>query len=155
MTTSMIDLPQTVLPTEEDAVIARECCRRLSLIPEGLDAAQFQIQPTAAPDAATTIPASALRLLKGILLQMANGNAVTLIPVDSELSIAEAADVLNVSRHFLVERIEQGDIPFRTAGNKQLISYRDVLAFKERTDRSSEQALNELCEQAQELGMGY
>lgn len=56
MTTSMIDLPQTVLPTEEDAVIARECCRRLSLIPEGLDAAQFQIQPTAAPDAATTSP---------------------------------------------------------------------------------------------------
>lgn len=86
---------------------------------------------------------------------MANGNAVTLIPVDSELSIAEAADILNVSRQFLVERIEQGVIPFRTAGNKRLISYRDVLAFKERTDRSSDQALDELCEQAQELGMGY
>lgn len=57
------------------------------------------------------IPAAVLELLQRILVQIAQGNAVTLVPVHAELTTRQAADLLNVSQPFLIERLEQGEGP--------------------------------------------
>ena len=105
--------------------------------------------------AGVSIPTSALRLLLDVLTEIGQGNAVSIIPIHAELTTQEAADVLNVSRPFLVQLLEKGDIPFHKIGTHRRVRYQDVIAYKERIDAERRKALDELAAQAQELGMGY
>ncbi|NLU20258.1 MAG: helix-turn-helix domain-containing protein [Phycisphaerae bacterium] len=144
-----------ITPTEQDTAIAKESSRKLSRLLGS--APEFHVQPMETGESGETIvlPGSAVRLLVEILTQMAQGNAVTLIPIHAELTTQQAADLLNVSRPFLVKLLEEGKIPFRKVGKHRRVRFSDVLAFKERTDAERRAALERLVAEGQELGMGY
>ncbi len=101
------------------------------------------------------IPFSAIRMLVDILTQMAEGNAITLIPIHAELTTQEAANFLNISRPYLIKILEEHKIPYHKVGTHRRIRFEDLLKFKEKMYRESQMALDELVEQAQELDMGY
>lgn len=101
------------------------------------------------------LPTSALRLLVDILAELADGNAVKVVPIHAELTTQEAADLLNVSRPHLVKLLEEGALPFHKTGKHRRVRFADLMQFKAERDRSSEQAMEELVRQAQELNMGY
>lgn len=101
------------------------------------------------------LPASALELLKNILVQMAQGNAVTLVSVHAELTTQQAAEILNMSRPFLVKLLEKGEMPFTKKGTHRRILFSDVQAYKQQIDSERMKALDALTAQAQELDMGY
>jgi len=146
---------ETVAPTEADALLARESSRRLAARLPKQPAVRIQFLEDGEPAETVAVPASALRFLLHVLTEMAQGNAVTLIPVHAELTTQQAADLLNVSRPFLVALLETGQIPYRKVGTHRRILSRDVMMYKQRTDAARLQALNELQAQAQELNMGY
>ncbi|MGD9583500.1 MAG: helix-turn-helix domain-containing protein [Lysobacterales bacterium] len=101
------------------------------------------------------LPASALRLLVDILAELAGGNAVKVVPIHAELTTQEAADLLKVSRPHLVKLLEDGVLPFHRTGKHRRVRFADLMLYKGRRDRASEQAMTELAKQAQELRMGY
>lgn len=145
-----------VAPTEEDTTLAQASSRALaSYVQDKTTDHTLTVVLHSGKSETVTIPASAFRLLVDILAQMALGNAVTLIPVKKELTTQEAADILNVSRPYLVDLLESGEIPFRKVGTRRRVRYQDLMDYKNRIDAKRMQTLEELAAQAQELNMGY
>lgn len=102
-----------------------------------------------------TLPTSVLPQLAEILNHLAKGEGVKIVPIKSELTTSEAATILNVSRPYLVELLESGEIPFRKVGVRRRILSQDLIAYKEKIDNQRKKTLKELTAQAQDLNMGY
>ncbi|NWK78952.1 helix-turn-helix domain-containing protein [Aquitalea sp. LB_tupeE] len=146
----------TGLPSEAEATLAKESGRQLSLYLSSKEDAQLiRVIDQAGEHEAVQIPTAAYRLLIDILAQMAQGNSVSLIPVHAELTTQEAADMLNVSRPYLVKLLDAGDIPFHKVGTHRRVRYQDLVQYKNRNYTDRLKALEELSAQAQELNMGY
>ncbi len=144
------------LPTAQDIVLARESGRVLStMLLTRADTQQIDFHDDQGSVRPVRIPTSALRLLLEVLTEIGQGNAVSISPIHAELTTQEAADVLNVSRPFLVQLLEKGDIPFHKTGTHRRVRYQDVMDYKNSIDDERRKALAELAAQAQELDMGY
>ena len=90
------------------------------------------------------LPPSLGFLLLDLFAHVARGQMVTFVPYGAELTTQEAADVLNVSRPFLIKLLEQEKIPFHKVGSHRRISMTDVLKYKEQRDKSRSNALDKL-----------
>lgn len=99
------------------------------------------------------LPESLFRVLRQIVYYLAHGRAVSVVPLNKELTTQEAADILNVSRPFLVKLLEQGDIPFVKTGAHRRIRFSDLMAYKQRRDAERQRALARLTEMSQEMGL--
>jgi excisionase family DNA binding protein len=107
------------------------------------------------PDgAATSIPESIFYVLERVAEVMARGDAITVVPVGKEVTTQQAADLLNVSRQYLVRLLDEGRIPFRKTGKHRRVRVEDVLAFKDQRDKDRRAGLRELSRLTQEFG-GY
>lgn len=150
-----------ISPTPADTKLAQESSRQLSKFldkyPMGSNLPDFRlcIQADHDLEEVVVIPSSALRLLTDILTQMACGNTITVMPANAELTTQQAANVLNVSRPFLIKLIDNGKILCRKVGTHRRIRFDDLMAYKQEIDQQRMQALEELAREAQELDMGY
>ncbi len=100
------------------------------------------------------VPKSALYLLEQMAQVLARGDAISLVPVHKELTTQQAADILNVSRQYLVRLLDDGRIPFHRAGTHRRIRFDDLKKFKLKRDKERHQNLDELTRLTQEFG-GY
>ena len=141
---------EPVTPTEEESTLARDSSRRLS----GLATRNLRVH-LPDTDEEVTLPASAVQLLVRLLSEMAEGNAVTLIPIHAELTTQQAADFLGVSRPFLVKLLEEGQLAHRKVGTHRRVLFSDLMSYKRKIDKQRQETLSELAAQAQELDMGY
>jgi len=155
-------------PSAADSEIARESSHRLSSLlgalqarGEGVaDVVELRLEGRPVEghleaQQVVALPTSVVRLLARLLAEMAQGNAVSLVPVDAEVSAREAAEVLLVSRPYLIGLLDEGKIPYRRVGTHRRLLLRDVLAYKRRDDEQRRAVLDALVAEAQELDMGY
>ena len=144
---------EPMLPDQEQVDLARDSAAELSKLlasrPE-IPRAHVRLD-----DHDLVLPRHALELLQGLLAQMAQGNAVTIIPTHKELTTQQAADLLNVSRPHLIKLLKDKKLPFVKVGSHRRIRFEDLMRYKAERDQRSQEAMAELAAQAQESDMGY
>lgn len=143
------------IPSSEAAQQAQLALRALGKLKPKKASRTVEVRPVSGPDVAISLPLDAFRVLLEVLGQMANGNAVTIVPVHAELTTQQAAELLNVSRPFLIALLEEKKIPYRRVGTHRRILAQDLLAYRVRDREARKEALRALTEEAEALGLGY
>jgi excisionase family DNA binding protein len=105
-------------------------------------------------EARVDLPASLGFLLLDLLTHVARGQMVTLVPYGAELTTQEAADVLNVSRPFLIKLLQEGEIPFHKVGSHRRVSMTDIMKYKDQRDQRRSDALDRLQRLGEEFDAG-
>lgn len=142
------------LPTDQEVEEAKVSSRTLSKYADA-DRVQLSIKGSNNESDELILPGHALQLLLDVLSEMSRGNAISIMPIHAELSTQEAANILNVSRPFLVGLLENKQIPFHKVGTHRRVFAKDVIEYKQRIDADRVAALDKLAEESQKLGMGY
>ena len=143
-----------LLPSEQESAQARESSRVLSMYARRTESLRVEVSDNDHREV-ISLPAGAVRLLLDLLTEMADGNAVTLMPMHAELTTQQAADILNVSRPYLVKLLDAGAMAHRKVGTHRRVLLSDLIAYKREVDRERTSALDKLTRQAEELDMGY
>ena len=150
-----MDTPtRPTVPSTADAEVARASSERLRAL-LCADRAPSLLVSGAHGREAIELPASIGGVLLEALEGLASGSAVAVVRKDTELTTQRAADLLNVSRPFLVGLLESGAIPFHKVGTHRRVRFDAILHYKNATDAARRRALDELASDAQELDMGY
>jgi excisionase family DNA binding protein len=147
---------ELLIPTAQDVALAEHSSRFLArYLSKQPGDVKLRLVENGRETDVVAIPTSALRLFIRLLIEMAHSHAVALLPMHTELTTQQAADLLNVSRPYLVRLLEEEKIPHRRVGTHRRVQVRDVLAYKARTDADRREALDALAAEAQSLGLGY
>ena len=144
-----------ILPDKQETQLASESSRILASSMKSKKNAPVMHVIVNGKEKTVVVPLSAFKLLVDILTQMAEGNAVTVTAVHSELTTQEAADLLNVSRPYLVGLLENKKIPYRKVGTRRKVLAQDILDYKKNIDAKRMKTLDELAKQSQDLNLGY
>lgn len=141
--------------TERDPIVAPEEERdTIASIEEYLESKRGRSAKLVGPGKdGVPIPSALRRVLVAAARQLAEGNGVSILPVMAEVTTQQAADLLNVSRPFVVGLLDKGEIPFHKVGTHRRIRLKDLLAFKRRRDASRRAIIDRLAAEAQELGI--
>lgn len=146
----------TVFPNARDVAAAAESHRQLiELLSTEKGMQRLEIWDDEQRPHTIEMPALALRQLDQILQEFAVGNAARIVSIRAELTLIEAADLLDVTRLRLVELLDENVIPYTNVGRRRQVKYADVIAYKQRRTADSRQAMDDLSVQAQEFKMGY
>lgn len=142
---------EPIQPTEEVSALAADASRRLFRVIGSSQKETCVVRFESAPDEPVVLPGAAVRLLGALLTELAKGNAVTLMPHHAELTTQAAADLLNVSRPFLIGLLESGQLPHHKVGTHRRVRFSDLMIYKRRRDQESETALSELAALSRDL----
>src|SRR5260370_1544516 len=123
----------SIPPSETEAALAKETSRVLASRLRDDDLMHLRIID--GPSRETVkLPAAAVRLLVRILEKMSLGNAVTVIPVHTELTTQEAANMLNISRPSLIQLLDEGKIEHRPVGTHRRVRLDALMKYKRQAD---------------------
>src|SRR5437867_934893 len=141
MPASFINEPVSILQTEEEQIaelrrVVEEGTAKIG----GPDGRQIEL------------PETVQELLLKILKNLQAGKAVSIVAEHQDLTTQRAANILGVSRPFLVRLLEDGQIPFHMVGTHRRIYLRDLLAYKHRRDSARHEAIDRLAKADLEAG---
>lgn len=91
-------------------------------------------------------------MLRQVLRAIASGRGISLFPHNCELTLQQAANLLNVSPKFLLSLLEAGEIAYIGAGDRLQIRLEDLMVYREKRDKKRANLLDKLIEFSQEAG---
>jgi excisionase family DNA binding protein len=102
----------------------------------------------------TLVPEAVFFVLERVVEVLARGDAITVVPVGKELTTQQAADLLNVSRQYVVRLLDEGKIPHTKTGKHRRLRIEHVLEYQRVRDSERRAKLDELTRLSEDLG-GY
>lgn len=140
------------LPTPETVKLARASTERLARFLDRGEKETVSIQLEGEKEA-ISVPLEAFQKFVFLLNEMSEGNAVTIVPIHAELTTTEAAEILSMSRQYVVELIEKGELPAFKVGTHHRLKTADVLKFRQERKMKRKKTLEELAALSQEMGL--
>jgi len=90
------------------------------------------------------LPDSIYAFLVELIGALQQGKCVYILQNQARLTTAEAASMLGVSRQFLVNLLEAGEVPYHKVGTHRRIYVQDVMKYKGKRDDRRKKTLREL-----------
>jgi excisionase family DNA binding protein len=112
------------------------------------------VSVTSSDGQSVDLPPSLVAVLETAAGMLASGVEVSLLATDTVLSSQQAADILNVSRQYMVRLLDRGDLPSTKIGTHRRVKAADLAAYRQGRDEGRRAFLDELAAQAQASG-GY
>lgn len=100
-----------------------------------------------------TLPASLYGLLKDIVRNLENGRSLVLIPEERQLTTQRAAELLGMSRPYLIRLLDAGEMEYQLVGKHRRVALCDVLAYAKRRSEGRRAALDKMARDAFEAGL--
>ena len=141
-----------ISPNSADAEVAKESSRSLATRLGRNNGSRLEVRDGETGET-LKLPTPAVRALLHVLTEMGQGHSVTVTPVHAELSTQHAADLLNVSRPYLVKLVDDGTIPSRKVGVQRRLLLADVIAYKKAMSAKQLHGMAELTKLSQEMGL--
>lgn len=144
-----------VAPTVPEPIVASEAERpAIARLEALLQERRARLACLVGPnDETIALPESAFRLLEAAIHQLSLDNAVSIVPVHKQLTTQQAADLLNISRPYLIRLLERGELPYEKVGTHRRLKLGEVLAYRRRRARAEVAALDALLLEGEELGL--
>jgi excisionase family DNA binding protein len=118
-------------PTESAITLASQALESIRALGENpSDTITFTILDPPMQETPITIPSGMFQLMVNILQSVSRGEPVTILPHSAELTTQEAADILRVSRPYLVKLLDEGAIPSRKVGIYRRVLLQDLLHYQ-------------------------
>lgn len=147
------DIRPVSIPPEQTAS-ANEALRQVrNYLRAHKDRREITVTVTDGDPEPLTLPREAVELLAGMLAHLGAGRGVSVVPADAELTTQQAADMLNVSRPFLVGLLNAGEIEYRNVGTHRRIKASSLIDYKQQDDRRRLAAADELTQLGQDMGL--
>lgn len=146
---------ETIAPSPQEAEIARTSRNALAALNLSDEQGEIHVHlhTNDNQDAQLILPYAAAQLLLNVLKEMAKGNAISLVPIQAELTTQQGADLLSVSRPFFIKLLEDGKIPYRKVGSYRRVKAQDVLAYIKEYQQTATEAMREMVAESQALGL--
>lgn len=146
---------EAITPNPHETEIARESQNALATfnLQNEQDEIHVHLHTQDNQDAKFVLPRAAALLLLTGLQEMAKGNAVSVVPIQAELTTQQGADLLCVSRPYFIKLLDEGKIPYRKVGAYRRIRAQDVLAYIKEYQEAATQAMRELVAESQAMGL--
>ncbi|MGA6168874.1 helix-turn-helix domain-containing protein [Streptomyces sp. NPDC012600] len=147
------DLRPVKLPDDKKEAANHALAQVRTYLAEHQEASQVRVSVQGENSEPLILPREAVELLASLLAHLGAGRAVSVVPSDAELTTQQAADMLNVSRPFLIGLLEAGEIEYRTVGTHRRITASSLLEYKRQDDHRRRLVADELTQLGQEMGM--
>ncbi|WP_337885681.1 helix-turn-helix domain-containing protein [Fischerella thermalis] len=142
---SGLNLSESVMAKEQETPSIRRLERILTI-----EGSQAKLVATNGEE--ILIPKSIYQVLRQVVHAMALGQAISIVPQNREMTTQEAAEVLNVSRPYLIKLLEQGEIPYTKVGSHRRVRFEDLMKYKQQRDTKRREGLKELTHFLQDEG---
>lgn len=103
----------------------------------------------------TEVPEALSRHLLRILRMMQEGRAIIMLPEDEAFTTQAAANFLGVSRQFIVDLLEIGQIPFHLVGAHRRVYFKDLLEYQKRRDGNRAKVLDDLTTEVNQADLYF
>jgi len=131
------------LPSTDEQAAANEF--RKILAAQIADGAKLRLRNEDSKPLEIALTPGLSKLLMELLRHVGRGDAVTLVPMSQMLTTQQAADIMNVSRPFLISLLERGEIAHTLVGRHRRIKAEQLFAYKRARDQKRSDALSELA----------
>ena len=103
----------------------------------------------------TEIPEALFQHFARIVRLMSERKAIVMLPEDEAFTTQAAANYLGMSRQFFVNLLEKGEIPHHRVGTHRRVTFKDLLEYEKKRDKTRREAMDGLSDAVIEAGLYF